>query len=89
MLVTFVQRKSNINYIEADLFKAISALEGIEEFASDTRIRIREKLDEATRRGLRTTMRWQASNVDGHHYSIITYAIDPDLGSHIATVLIR
>ena len=89
MLVTFTPRKSNTNQIEVDLFRSISSIEGVEECESHTRIRIREKLEEATRRGLRTTMRWQASNVDGHHYSIITFAIDPDLGAHIATVLIR
>lgn len=91
MLIVTAPTKSfdRMNQIEHDLIKGIMELEGIEDFASTTRLRIREKLEEATRRGLRTTMRWNASNVDGHHYSIITYAINPDLGPTIAKVIIR
>jgi len=89
MLITLSPRKSNLNHLEVDLFKAISALEGIEEDVSDTLIRINKEIEKITSLGLKTTMRWQATNSDGHHISIVTYAIDPDLGAHIATVLIR
>lgn len=38
--------------------------------------------------GERFSARWIASNVDGHHYRIVNYAIDPSLGLQVIRVII-
>lgn len=38
--------------------------------------------------GERFAARWLASNVDGHHYRIVNYVIDPSLGSEVVRVII-
>ena len=38
--------------------------------------------------GERFAARWLASNVDGHHYQIVNYVIQPSLGREVIRVIV-